>query len=886
MASGQPLPDSVPAALARGSSIGRYIVLAMVGRGGMGEVYAAYDPELDRKVAVKLLRVKPGNGVSLAEGRQRTLREAQAIARLSHPNVVVAYDVGTFEDKVFIAMEYVEGNTLTYWLQVQQRTWKEILKVFVDAGRGLAAAHEKGLVHRDFKTDNVMISRDRHVRVMDFGLARQVQDKAPAAPGVTDVPPGGTASVVKPIPIRIIPASASASAEAAAALEDDSPPTIIVATDPAATAPPIPIEGRSSSGMFDARLTRTGAMMGTPAYMAPEQFLGTPTDARSDQFSFCIALYEALYGERPFEGSSMTTLTANVVHGNVKEAPARSKVPLWVRRVLLRGLQPRARDRWQSMEALIAALERDPSTQRRKWLAGGGAFILLGGLFLGSRFLIADRDQVCSGGPAKLAGIWDLRGPGEPEPSRHGRIRKAFLATGKSYAGDVFVTVSRALTNYAQNWANMYKQNCEATDLRHEQSAEVMDLRMECLQERLGGFRALADVFDDANGEVVENAVNAANSLGSLDRCADVPLLRANVKPPEDAATREKVADLRNRLAVLKARFDAGKYSEALKDAPALIEMGRSIGYKPLVAEGLVLLGTMQYKSGNGVVAEQALIESFRMADASRHDEVRAEAAADLVYAVGYQQGRFADAHKWAETAEAVIQRLGGHDILHAWLLNDLGVVLRLEGRRAEATQSLVQALALKEKALGADHPDVAISEENLAISLQESGRLDEALTHMERAIAVLTRGLGAGHPELAVALYNKGELLNLLSRPRDARQSFERARAIWERELGPNNPTLSYALTGIGISHLAEGNPASALVPLERAFQLREAEEHDPVKRSETRFALARALWESNRDRMRARKLAEEARALYAKTTTETDKLTDVERWLHVHGA
>ena len=178
--SGQPLPDSVPAALARGSSIGRYIVLAMVGRGGMGEVYAAYDPEMDRKVAVKLLRVKPGNGVSLAEGRTRTLREAQAIARLSHPNVVIAYDVGTFEDKVFIAMEYVEGNTVTYWLQVQERSWREILRVFMDAGRGLAAAHEKGLVHRDFKTDNVMVSRDRHVRVMDFGLARQVQDKAAA----------------------------------------------------------------------------------------------------------------------------------------------------------------------------------------------------------------------------------------------------------------------------------------------------------------------------------------------------------------------------------------------------------------------------------------------------------------------------------------------------------------------------------------------------------------------------------------------------------------------------------------------------------------------------------------------------------------------------------
>ena len=143
----------------------------------MGEVYAAYDPELDRKVAVKLLRVKPGNGVSRHEGRQRTLREAQAIARLSHPNVVVVFDVGTFQEQVFIAMEFVEGNTVTYWLQAAPRSWQEILKVFMAAGRGLAAAHEKGLVHRDFKPDNVMVGRDSQVRVMDFGLARQVTEK-------------------------------------------------------------------------------------------------------------------------------------------------------------------------------------------------------------------------------------------------------------------------------------------------------------------------------------------------------------------------------------------------------------------------------------------------------------------------------------------------------------------------------------------------------------------------------------------------------------------------------------------------------------------------------------------------------------------------------------
>src|SRR5688572_4650865 len=188
MPSGAPPKDQALATLARGATIGRYVVLGLVGRGGMGEVYAAYDPELDRKVAVKLLRIKRGAGVSQAEGRQRTLREAQAIARLSHPNVVVVFDVGTYEDQVFIAMEFVDGHTATYWVQAAERSWQEILKVFLAAGRGLAAAHEKGLVHRDFKPDNVMVGRDNQVRVMDFGLARQVTEKTAVTNATDRVP--------------------------------------------------------------------------------------------------------------------------------------------------------------------------------------------------------------------------------------------------------------------------------------------------------------------------------------------------------------------------------------------------------------------------------------------------------------------------------------------------------------------------------------------------------------------------------------------------------------------------------------------------------------------------------------------------------------------------
>src|SRR5262245_23909159 len=251
-------------------------------------------------------------------------------------------------------MEFVEGNTVTYWLQAADRGWQDILKVFMAAGRGLAAAHEKGLVHRDFKPDNVMVGRDNQVRVMDFGLARQMNEKAPAGDKAAGSDrSGATASERSGHGDRERtgqgdrersghgeqerapgPPTARMDRGGVPDLNVDVPATVVLSGSPASAEAQA---HAAAAGMFEVQLTRTGAMMGTPAYMAPEQFLGTPTDARTDQFSFCVALYEALYGERPFEGTTMSTLTSNVVHGNVREAPAGSKVPFWVRKVLLRG---------------------------------------------------------------------------------------------------------------------------------------------------------------------------------------------------------------------------------------------------------------------------------------------------------------------------------------------------------------------------------------------------------------------------------------------------------------------------------------------------------------------------------------------------------------------
>ncbi|MCA9705883.1 MAG: serine/threonine protein kinase, partial [Myxococcales bacterium] len=272
----------------RGEVLGRYVVLDVLGEGGMGVVYAAYDPELDRKVALKLVKYAPISGEDTA-GRSRLMREAQALARLTHPNVVAVYDVGMLEHSVFVAMEFVEGRTVAQWIERRHAerppSWREVLSVMVPAGRGLEQAHAAGIVHRDFKPENVMLADSGRVVVLDFGLARATEGGPPSL-GEVDV-------------------SLTSS--------------------------------RSAGVMLD-RLTATGSVMGTPAYMSPEQIGAGTSDEASDQFSYCVSLYHALYGSRPFAGRTLPELSDALLAGTVEAAPKGSKVPAWLRRVVLRGL--------------------------------------------------------------------------------------------------------------------------------------------------------------------------------------------------------------------------------------------------------------------------------------------------------------------------------------------------------------------------------------------------------------------------------------------------------------------------------------------------------------------------------------------------------------------
>jgi formylglycine-generating enzyme required for sulfatase activity/tRNA A-37 threonylcarbamoyl transferase component Bud32 len=326
--------DAAPGAsevLARGEALGRYIVIERLGEGATGFVYAAYDPELDRKVAIKILR-RRDEGAQESRRQARFVREAKSIAKLAHPNVVGIFDVGVHEGRAFLAMEYVEGGTLRQWMESRRRPWRDVVKMFVAVGRGLTDAHAAGLVHRDFKPDNVLIDPAGTPKVADFGLARL---------------------------------SGSGDADSSDGL--DKAETIH-------EVPAVPL---------DSPLTRTGAIAGTPAYMAPEQFMGRATDGRTDQFAFCVALHEALYGRRPFDEESVFELADSVIRERIQTPPNAGNVPSWIRRSLLRGLKADPNQRYATLEDLLGALQADPVARLRKVVVASIVTVLVVGTLAG-----------------------------------------------------------------------------------------------------------------------------------------------------------------------------------------------------------------------------------------------------------------------------------------------------------------------------------------------------------------------------------------------------------------------------------------------------------------------------------------------------------------------
>jgi len=705
-------------ALEQGSRVSRYILLERLGSGGMGEIYAAYDPQLDRRIALKLMRADVLSAMGTRSGRASLLAEAKALARLNHPNVVAVYDVGEVGEEIFIAMELVEGDVLRDWLAEHRRPPAEILQVFKMAGRGLAAAHAVGLVHRDFKPLNVIVGRDGRARVVDFGLAQAAAAEAPR------------------------PAAAS--------------PTT-------ATAEP---DGRTEH-----------AASGTPAYMAPEQIRREQTDARTDQFSFAVSLYEALHGTRPFAADSAPAGLLQAIERGPAPPPARSTVPGWIHALLARALSFEREARFPSMEALLEALEQDPIARRRQRWRVAGVALAAAGIVAGAVMARSSAQQQCAPSGSRWSGIWD--------DTRRAAVRQAMDRTGKPFARAASDAVERALDRYRADWLSMQQASCLAT-LDGAQPRDVLDLRAECLDRRLTYVRALVDQLAVADAATVQNAARAAEDLQPLSDCADEQALRAGAAWPLDPSRRPEVEAARAEVDRASALYTAGSMTAAMKAATDAAARAEATEYKPLVAESQWLLAQLY---GRRTDYAQGVVAGHRAAVAAQETgqlELVVQAWTDVI-AQGSLLGQ--DMSLWSSYAEALLRRLSGDTRKYRCRLRRAQSIMALSKRQYRQALALArEALAIAEQ-MPDRSPELDRSLGSVATTSWYLGDLDTAVTVHERAAELALQVEGAEHPRRGGHLVN---LAGILLERGDWEESLRRvaeAESVFEKGFPVDNP-------------------------------------------------------------------------------------------------
>jgi tetratricopeptide (TPR) repeat protein len=761
-------PDD--ATLAIGARVDRYVIERLLGAGAMGMVYAAHDPELDRRVAVKVLRP----GTFSAAARDRMAREARTLARLSHRNVVAVHDVGAHGDGMFIVMELVEGATLKRWLAERPRSWHEIVAVMAHAGRGLAAAHAAGLIHRDFKPDNVMIAADGRVLVADFGLARPAGDAATA-----DTVPGGGS-----------PAPAS-------------------------------------------EITADGVAVGTPAYMAPEQHAGEAGPA-ADQFAFAVTLYEALYGRRPFAGTSAVALVTAIAAGEMIPPPSTTRVPARIARIAARGLRGPPAARFPTMTALVDALARDPG-RRRRWLAvAGGALVAA----VTATWLLARTDAAperCEGGNQRIAAVWNAQA--------RTTLRDAFARAGRGQGASAADRAAAGIDRYTREWTAGYRDACRATHVRGDQSPELLDRRMACLDTRLVELGTLVTLFATADAAVVERAVGSIAALPPVGDCADRKAL--DVTPlPADPATRDQIAAARADLARARTAHNAGRFAEEEPITRAIAARARTLGYPPLLASALYQLGQLEDALGHPPAALAAFAEGRLAAEAAGNDKLKAElaiASANIANATIDPE----ETERMDREAEATVARLGSPPEL-AWLLAD-GKAKRRYGVSdfAGALAEWERALAIARTVFPADSYEVANLLNAIGVSHFALGAVDKARPIHEEVRAMRLAVLGPDHPALAETLQNLGNCNLVGGRPVEALALYTEAIAIMERGLGPDHPRIAAPHHNLGMLYLMQSDPESSARHSQRAYDILRASsgDDDPqAARSRSRLAVALA--------------------------------------------
>jgi tetratricopeptide (TPR) repeat protein len=750
--------DGGGAHLERGAVVGRYVVLRELGAGGMGVVYAAYDPELDRRVALKL--VLPGTGGG--ETRTRLLREAQVLAKLSHRNVVAIHDVGTMGEQVWLAMELVRGQTLREWLK-EPRDWREVLGVMRKAGRGLAAAHASKLLHRDFKPDNVMVGKKGGVKVMDFGLARARS-------------------------------------------------TVMASVDPEVSMrAPVPAVNTFAMGV-----TEVGMLVGTPLYMAPEQHLGGDLTPAADQFSLCVTLWEALYGERPFGGETLDELVGNMLAGRVREPPKGRGVPGWLRRVCERGLSEEPRWRHASVEGLLDALAKGRVRARiRKSLAAVGVLAVLGmGAEVYRRWDIMQRTAACEASGDEVEVAWN--------PERKQELHDALVATGVSYAPTTAEKVTPWLDKQAAAWREARVEACLDGEVRDRWDAKTLDRSLWCLDERRMELESLVDELILADAEVLLMAVQSTMGLASVDPCRDENVLEGLAPPPEEdrEAVRVVRADV-TRAGTLKR---AGRYEKGLELSRGALEQAEALQWRPLSAAARCRLGSLLHVTGAYAEAESVLEDAYFEAADGVAPEVVFNAAVELVVLVGVGSARPAEGRRWGRHAEVALASVRDAERPRWALLHGgLAAVHWATGAYDEAKALQEQALTILESALGPENLNVAASLTNLAMAHAAAGAYEEAKALQERALAIQEQALGPEHPEVAGSLNNLANLYEITGVYDEAITLNERALAINEKARGPEHPYVAGSLNNLAIVHNATGAYDEAKALYERALAIQE---------------------------------------------------------------
>ncbi|MEM7156906.1 MAG: serine/threonine-protein kinase [Myxococcota bacterium] len=727
--------------------VGRYTVRDLLGRGGMSYILEAYDPELERNVALKILLP---NIEKLAA--ERLLREARALAKLSHPNVVQVYEVGREAHNAYVAMERLSGRDLGRWMLETRPDWKACVRAYVRAGRGLAAAHTMGLVHRDFKPSNCMIDAQQRVKVLDFGLVRDVS-------------------------------SALQSTDVDAGVPDD-----------ARTAHEDPI---------------TRGVLGTPGYMPPEQMIDGTADARSDQFSFCVALFEAVHGERPFEGDSVSALRTAIEHRRVR--PTGGRMPGALRAALLRGLEPDPAARWPSMDALLARLETLERSRRWWWLGGIG---LVGGLAATWALLPepTPSEPSCDDGAERAALVWS--------DERRDAVEGSFRAFEAESAVQTLARANETLDDYAQQWAAAHDEACRVHHLTGRQSASTFDARMRCLDARQAEWQQTIDLLGSADERVAARADEMLAALVPPSQCSDSSRLERSMAPPDDPQLAAQVAELRHRLAQAQVSAQAGKYEQFAAATLEISKQARQLDYLPLQIELHNTLGRADAIRHNQVEAQDHFETAYKLALEIGYDAQALEAALQLARSVRDRALRPTTAARWLETAEALASRSGDAsseiELLEARALVDIA-----RGELADAERAQRRALAAKERLLGDGHWGTANTMANLAGIVEARGRRGEAERLFERSIAVTESRFGPAHPIAADIHQRLGSMSCDASDYPRAQQAYQRALEIRRAWFPPDAPDVLWVLVNLADCHGREGRLKLAEEETQRTWTL-----------------------------------------------------------------